>query len=202
MLRLFVALTLPADVRDRLRRLTGGIPGARWTPPENLHLTLRFVGDVDEGAAADLDAELSRIAFPAFTLTLDGVGTFGASRRPRTLWVGVAPSPDLGVLQGRVEAAAQRAGQPAESRKFHPHVTLARLTGGGERLGRYIEANGMFGAGPFSVSGFSLMRSRLGSGDPVYDALRRYGAQFAAADEVVVGEEAAGEDWTNGDENG
>lgn len=191
MLRLFVALTLPADVRERLRGLMGGLPGARWVPVENLHLTLRFIGEVDEGAAADLDAELARAPFTPFTLTLEGVGVFGASRRPRSLWVGVAPSAALDILQGRVEAAAQRAGRPAETRKFMPHVTLARLTGGGDRLGRFLASNGLFRAGPFDVGGFSLMRSRLGGGDPVYDEVYRYGAD--AQD---------GEDWTDGLENG
>ena len=115
MLRLFVALTLPADIRERVCGLMGGVPGARWVPAENLHLTLRFIGDVDEGAADDLDAALARTQFAPFMLTLEGVGVFGASRRPRALWVGVSPSAELDILQGRVEAAALRAGQPAES---------------------------------------------------------------------------------------
>lgn len=191
MLRLFVALTLPADMRERLCGLMGGLPGARWVPSENLHITLRFIGEVDEGAAADLDAELARAPFAPFTLTLEGVGVFGASRRPRALWAGVAPSAELDILQGRVEAAALRAGQPAETRKFTPHVTLARLTGGGDRLGRFLASNGLFRAPPFEVAGFSLMRSRLGGGDPVYDEVCRYGAD--AQD---------GEDWTDGPENG
>lgn len=191
MLRLFVALTLPAAVRDRLCGLMGGVPGARWVPNENLHLTLRFIGDVDEGAAADLDAELSRTPFAPFKLTLEGMGVFGASRRPRALWAGVAPSPELDILQGRVEAAAQRAGQPAETRKFTPHVTLARLKGGDDRLGRFLESNGLFRAGPFDVTGFSLMRSRLGGGDPIYDEVNRYGDDAPDA-----------EDWTDGPENG
>lgn len=195
MLRLFVALTLPADVRARLCGLMGGVPGARWVPGENLHLTLRFIGDVDEGAAADLDAEMARAPFAPFKLTLEGVGVFGASRRPRALWVGVAPSAELDILQGRVEAAAQRAGQPAETRKFMAHVTLARLNGGGDRLGRFLASNGLFRAGPFAVTGFSLMRSRLGGGDPIYDEISRYG------DDAVDGAED-GEDWTDGLENG
>lgn len=191
MLRLFVALTLPADIRERLGGLMGGVPGARWVPAENLHLTLRFIGDVDEGAAADLDAALAQAPFAPFMLTLQGVGVFGASRRPRALWVGVSPSDELNILQGRVEAAAQRAGQPAETRKFTPHVTLARLDGGGDRLGRFLENNGLFRAGPFAVTGFSLMRSQLGRGDPLYDEVNRYG------DDAVDGE-----DWTDDRESG
>lgn len=194
MLRLFVALTLPADVRARLCGLMGGVPGARWVSNQNLHLTLRFIGEVDEGAAADLDAELARAPFTPFALTLEGVGVFGASRRPRALWAGVASSAELDILQGRVEAAAQRAGQPAETRKFMPHVTLARLNGGGDRLGRFLESNGLFRARPFEVGGFSLMRSRLGGGDPVYDEVSRYG------DDAADGGD--GEDWTDGPENG
>lgn len=194
MQRLFVAVTLPHAVRDRLAGLMCGAPGAKWTLRENLHLTLRFVGAVDEGAAADIDAALTQVDCPPFDLTLDGVGLFGTLRRPRTLWAGVAPSVGLTQLQARVEAAAQRVGQAAEGRKFAPHVTLARFDGAaGDRLGRYLEGNNLFRAGPFMVNGFSLMRSHLGRDGAFYEELRRYGANDAAPD---------AEDWTNQPESG
>lgn len=175
MLRLFVALLLPETVRDRLCGLTGGVPGARWTHPDDLHLTLRFIGETDEGTAVDLDAALSQVEIRPFALTLTGVGIFGGERKPRTLWAGVTAGPELSILQGRTEAAAQRAGLPAETRKFTPHVTLARLNSGGERLGRFLVDHSLFRAGPFPVTGFSLMESRPGGVGPVYRELRRYG---------------------------
>lgn len=190
MLRLFTAILLPDDICDSLCGLTGGVPGARWTHPHDLHLTLRFVGETDEGTAADLDAALTQVEISPFDLTLAGVGIFGGERKPRALWAGVTAGPELSVLQGRVEAAAQRAGLPAETRKFVPHVTLARLNGGGERLGRFLVEHSLFRAAPFPVTGFSLMESRPGGAGPIYRELRRYGA------------DGPGTLWTDEAENG
>lgn len=199
MLRLFVAIRFPAAIRERLHGLTGGVPAARWTEPDDLHLTLRFIGEADEGCAADIDAALTQAPCAPFELTLDGVGLFGPPAKPRVLWVGVAPCPPLVLLQGRVEAAAQRAGVAAETRHFAPHVTLARLGRGaaGPRLGRFLTDRSLFRAGPIPVTGFSLMRSHGGGDGPRYAELRRYGASDAAmypADAAMH--------WTTESENG
>ncbi len=127
MLRLFVALPLPAPVRMRLSLLTGGIPGARWVPPESYHLTLRFIGEVDGGTAHDIAAALSRVHAAAFDLTLSGLDTFGQGEAARVLWVGAERAPALLDLRDRVEAALRLAGIAPDTQKYIPHVTLARL---------------------------------------------------------------------------
>lgn len=175
MLRLFVALDFPADVRDRLAGLGGGVPGARWTDAGNLHLTLRFIGEVPGDTAADIDAALAEVEAPAFPLVLDGVGVFGTGRNARILWAGVERSDALSHVQAKVESALVRCGLPAEERRFSPHVTLARLKDAPkDRIGRFLEDRGLFRAGPFPIDHFTLYRSHLGKGAAVYEALREY----------------------------
>jgi RNA 2',3'-cyclic 3'-phosphodiesterase len=175
LIRLFVGIELPEAVRERLAGLRGGIPGAKWVPPENMHLTLRFIGEVEYGLADDLDAALAKLQSPRFDLTLDGVGFFGKPAAARTLWVGVRKCEALTRLQAKVEIAVQRLGLPAEERKYSPHVTLARLRGvPAARLQRFVEANGHFLAGPLPVAHFVLFSSALGSGNAVYTAEADY----------------------------
>lgn len=174
MLRLFVALPLPDGVIARLSILQSGVPGASWVEPMNMHLTLRFIGEVDVTAAEEIDAMLAQIEVPAFSLELSGAGTFGDGTKARALWAGVKPSAALTHLQQKVESAVVRAGLPPPDgkevrRKFAPHVTLARLKGAqATRLESFIAGNNLFSAGPFAVARFTLYESRLGKGGPVY----------------------------------
>ena len=175
MIRLFIALGLPGDIRERLAGLGGGVPGARWVEPHNLHLTLRFLGETDHGRLADLDAELDQVEVPPFELTLDGAGQFGTGRKIHTLWIGVERSEALERLQAKVEAAAVRAGFAPEGRKFTPHVTLARLTSAPpERVMRFLAGNGLFRSRSFAVEGFHLYESHLGRSGPDYAVLASY----------------------------
>jgi 2'-5' RNA ligase len=169
MIRLFVGLPLPPEVRQRLSFLTGGVPGARWDPPENFHITLRFIGEVEMGQADDIDAELQRIQAPGFALGLASVDHFGPSDKARVLYAGVERSEMLLRLQGKVENAAQRAGLPPEQRKFTPHVTLARLSNApAQRILAFREAHALFRAGPFPIGEFTLYSSHPGKGHAVY----------------------------------
>ncbi len=127
MLRLFVGIGFPPELKLRLSLLCSGIPGARWVDPGNLHLTLRFIGEIVEDLAADVDEALARLRARRFALQLAGTGVFGGGDRPRSLWVGVERSPELVALRDKIEQALIRAGLPPEPRKFAPHVTLARL---------------------------------------------------------------------------
>ena len=164
MMRLFLGLTLPEDIRARLAGLCGGVPGARWVTPENLHLTLRFIGETEEETARDISAHMARVKELPFDLTCRGVGHFGSGRRIRSLWAGVDPSPPLMALQEKVEVSAQRAGLPPEGRTFTPHIGLARFKSGTRvRLGDYLSGNALFTAGPFTVDGFALFSSHLGA---------------------------------------
>ncbi|MBT6095762.1 MAG: RNA 2',3'-cyclic phosphodiesterase [Rhodospirillaceae bacterium] len=173
-MRLFVGIALPADIRLALSSLCSGLAGARWVKPENMHMTLRFIGEADSGMAADLDTELSDIHVPAFDLRLTGIGNFSKRSRLRALWAGVETSAALIHLQHKVEQAAVRAGFPPEGRKFTPHVTLARFKGQHVKLGEYLEANGVFSSAPFPIEAVTLFESHLGHGGSHYVALNEY----------------------------
>lgn len=175
MIRLFVALDFPTEIRERLAGLGGGVPGARWTEAEGLHLTLRFIGEVPEDDLSDIAGALADIAAPAFALTLDGVGVFGTGRNARVLWAGVERSDALVHLQAKVESALVRLGLAAEERRFSPHVTLARLQNApADRIGRFLEERGLFRAGPISIDHFTLYESLTGKGTAVYHPLAEF----------------------------
>lgn len=174
MIRLFVALQIPDAIRRSLFLLQGGVPGARWSTPEQYHLTLRFIGEVDEAVAGDIDDVLSAVAVPPFTLELAGVGQFGG-KLPRALWAGVRPNSELMHLQRKFETAIQRLGHAAEERKFTPHVTLARLRNSPrEKVMEYVAQHSLYSSGAFEVKGFALFSSRLGSAGAVYNVERGY----------------------------
>ena len=125
--RLFTGLEIPAEIGAELALMRGGLAGARWIDPENYHITLRFVGDVDRGTARDITAALAGSrARPALTVTLDALTAFGGSK-PRALVARVVPTPELTRLQAEQERLMQRVGLDPEPRKYTPHVTLARL---------------------------------------------------------------------------
>lgn len=161
-LRLFAAIAIPDDIAERLVALQRGVPGAKWRPRENLHLTLRFFDEVSEPLGNDIDEALAAIAdeTPSFELQLKSAGSFG-KEDPHTLWVGAGESAALKKLAADCERAARRLGLKPETRKFAPHVTLAYLSGASE-LGRVhgFEARlGLFESRPFQVEGFGLYSS-------------------------------------------
>jgi 2'-5' RNA ligase len=173
--RLFVGISLPGEVRQRLALLCHGLPGAKWVEPEMMHMTLRFIGEVDGGVASDIDASLSQVRAPAFELCISGLDCFEQAGRVHTLWVGVSPQPLLFHLRDKVESAVVRSGQPPERRKFKAHITLARFkTPADERIGRYLERHHGFDTEPFAVESFTLFRSHLLSGGAHYEALADY----------------------------
>lgn len=182
MIRLFAAIAIPEDIRAQLFLLCSGLPGARWSPPENFHVTLRFAGELDETEAEEFHHCLSHVEAEPFDLRIKGCGTFGTNRRAHTLWAGVEMSEALSRLQGRVETAALKAGLPPDPRNYCPHVTLARLsreTSVG-RLADLIAGNNLLDL-CFTVSSFCLFVSHLGSGEPIYEALAEYPLRGASA---------------------
>lgn len=175
MIRIFVGVPLPEGVRERLAGLCSGLPGARWVAPENLHVTLRFIGEVDEAEAEDIDAALAAIRHGAFPLALAGADCFGSSNKVRVVFAGVEPSEPLMHLYGKVESVLVRLGLEPEGRKYKPHVTLARLRNTPRRrVGDFLAAAGPFRAEPFPVTGFTLFRSFLGRQGAHYEALAEY----------------------------
>ena len=173
-MRLFVALALPDAVTDRLVLMQGGIPGARWSTREQLHLTLRFIGEVDGRDAGAIDDALASIRAPKFALELKGVGEFGG-KNPRALWAGVRDGERLEHLQRKVESAVQRVGHPAEARKFSPHVTLARLKGSPrDRVITFLASHALYTSGPFDVNAFILYSSLTTPSGSLYRPERSY----------------------------
>lgn len=173
--RLFIALEIPDSVRERLALVQGGVPGARWIRPGNLHLSLRFIGEVDEHAAADLDAQLGRITASGFDLKISDVGSFGPDRNPTVLWAGAERSDALQHLRDKVDRAVITAGLKADDRKFKPHITLARLKNGHrERVHRWLSDNAFLSTTPFPVDRFVLFRSHLNRDSASYEPLAEY----------------------------
>lgn len=169
MLRLFVGIVFPPELKLRLSLLCSGIAGARWVDPGNLHLTLRFIGEISEDVAADVDVALARLRAPRFSLQLAGSGVFGGDR-PRNLWVGVERSPQLVTLRDRIEQALTRTGLPPEPRKFAPHVTLARLHNPPvDQIAGFLTAHAGFRAEPLAVDAFSLIASYQTKAGSIYE---------------------------------
>jgi len=169
MIRLFAALALPDAVRERLALVRAPLPGARWAPPENMHVTLRFIGEVEPAVATEIDTLLSRIAAPAFDIRLAGLGTFGSRGRVRALWAGVEKSEPLAHLQAKIETACGLAGLPPESRKFHAHITLARCKNAREApAAEFVVTYEGFGLPAIPVDAFTLYSSRMGRSGAVY----------------------------------
>ena len=169
MLRLFVGIEFPPELKLRLSLLCTGLPGAKWVDPGNLHLTLRFIGNIGEDVAADIDAALARLKARPFMLQLAGTGVFGGNR-PHALWVGAERSPELTHLRDRIEQALIRSGLPPEQRKFAPHVTLARLRDADAvKLGQFLAAHSRFRAEPLPVDRFSLIASFQTKAGSVYE---------------------------------
>lgn len=140
----------------------GGIPGAKWVSDENLHLTLRFVGDLEGHVFDQLATALDRISVPPFDVTLSGVGHFPPRKQPKVLWVGVSESEELRNLRDRIERTVVDQGLEPQRRKFHAHVTVARLNGSpSERVARFLSSYAMFRCEPFLVKTFHLYTSHL-----------------------------------------
>lgn len=186
--RLFSAIEIPWSTAERLAMLRSGLSGARWIDPENYHLTLRFVGDVDGATARDFTNALGEIELPPFELRLDGLGSFGGNK-PRAVFADVAPSPALNALRRANERAARVAGLPPESRNYKAHVTLARLRGARpDQVATYMERQGSAVTESFTVNRFVLYSSRnsVGGGPYVVEAAYDLGDR-AAAEETDTG---------------
>jgi 2'-5' RNA ligase len=167
--RLFISIDLPEDVRDRLAEIAVDLPGADWTQSDQYHLTLRFLGEVDEHRFQDIRQGLETIQARSFHLTLKGVGLFPLRGDPDVLWVGAPGNDELQSLRNKVESLVVRRGVERDSRKFHPHVTLARVGGSQpEWIGRYILEHSLFAIHEVPVQGFSLYSSRLTPGGAIH----------------------------------
>ena len=172
--RLFVAIRPPASIRDLLHDAMGGVPGARWQSDEQLHLTLRFIGEVERAQAEDVAAALLDVRAPRLELALRGAGRFGEGSRAGSLWIGVTPHEPLIALHKKVEQACRRAGLPSEGRAYLPHVTVARLGRTAGPADAFLSAAASLTSETFVVDAFGLYESRLGGEGASYTLAERY----------------------------
>lgn len=162
MQRLFVAIDLPQVVKRELAGICLGLPGARWVEDEQIHLTLRFIGEVDCGIFQDIRDGLAEIQGAAFAMRLVGLGFFPPRRQPHILWAGVEPVEPVVALRNRVESLLVRLGLEPEGRKFSPHVTMARLRDTPvAKLTHYLAGNALFASSEFKADAFHLYSSVL-----------------------------------------
>jgi len=172
--RLFVAIRPPRDVRDQLVGLMGGVGGARWLGDEQIHLTLRFIGEVDRHVAEDVHAALGAIHHPRFEIAINGLGSFGRRGGVAVLWAGLTPQAPLKALHNKVDQACLKAGVPPDHRAYLPHITLARLSPSAGPVAGLIESAGGVSGPPFAVEAFSLFESHLTPHGPIYSVVERY----------------------------
>lgn len=172
--RLFVAIRPPAVIRQQLLDVMGGVSGARWQTDEQLHLTLRFIGEVNRHAAEDVVAALGAVHHPRFEIRVEGLGTFNRRGAPEVIWAGVQPHEPLHGLHKKVDQACARVGIAPDTRAFHPHITLARMKRGAGPVGHLVTGSGGFATPTFEVTHFGLFESQLTPEGAVYTQVERY----------------------------
>lgn len=174
-MRLFIAIELPEYLKTSLGRMRSDIPGARWVPAEQIHLTLAFLGEVDDKTAELLARELEQIEASTFKLSFSGTGCFPNRHHPHVVWVGVKPDPALTRLAAKVHTAVLACGIPQEERPFSPHITLARLKlPCAIELGTFLDQHREVKLKKFSVTNFTLFQSRLTQQGALHVPIRNF----------------------------
>jgi RNA 2',3'-cyclic 3'-phosphodiesterase len=172
--RLFVAIRPPEPIRDLLIDAMDDSADFRWQDEEQLHLTLRFIGEVDGSDARALNDALAGIDAPSFDLQLHGVGQFG-NKQPHALWAAARKNELLEHLQRKVDTAIRRVGQPQDAHKFMPHVTLARLRHPDlDKVREWLTDHALFTSNEFPAESFCLYSSKLTSDGSIYRIEQEY----------------------------
>jgi len=175
MIRLFTGIEIPNAAKDSLLTAMAGLPNIRWQTRAQLHLTLRFIGEVEPSLAEDIRYKLSAVKFSPFAFEVRGIGIFGPEKAPRMLWAAVAEGAPLRELYRRISANLNGLGVEPETRKFTPHITLGRFKGSrGERLSQYLAAHGGLAVPAIPAGRFALYRSHLGSEGAHYEVIETY----------------------------
>lgn len=172
--RLFVAIRPPQSIRRLLAESMGGIGAARWQSEDQLHITLRFIGEVDRHSANDVAAALAGVHHPRFEAALDGIGRFGREGEPGAVWAGLRPDEPFKALHKKIDQACVRAGLAPEGRAYRPHITLARLKRGSRPLEGLAEIAAGLSSPPFLIDAFSLFESILTPERAVHNPVQRY----------------------------
>ncbi len=174
MQRLFIGIDPPALIKDQLLLLQGAVSAARWQTRAQLHLTLRFIGEVDRHQAQDVSAAMHSLSHPALALSLSGAGLFDKNGKVHTLYVGVSPEAQLKTLHNKVDQALVRVGIAPEKKAYLPHITLARLNHHRADLASFMALQGGVASAPFEVTDICLYESTLTRDGAVYTILGRY----------------------------
>lgn len=175
--RLFIGLQPPSAIRSMLRAVMGDVPGARWQRDDQLHVTLRFIGEVDSRLADDAVLALAGMRAPIPNVTIAGVGRFDRDGRTDTLWAGLRPVEPLAALHRKIDRALVTIGLPPERRAFVPHITLARLArahGTGPAIDAFLARHAALQSATFVLPHLILFESHLGSGGSAYDIVERW----------------------------
>lgn len=175
MIRLFIAIDIPENIRREILGMGRSIPNARPVPEDQLHLTLKFIGEVENSRLLDICDALKSINHPQFPLSLRGVGTFPPRGTPRVLWAGVAPAKNSVALRNSIERTLGNIGIPRGKKKYTPHITLARLRNSPVRqLQQFLAANAFLQSAEFIVENFILYSSRLTSKGAIHTVEATY----------------------------
>ncbi|MFC1843192.1 RNA 2',3'-cyclic phosphodiesterase [Thermodesulfobacteriota bacterium] len=173
--RLFIAVDLPDTIKKNLESMFFGIPGARWIALDQLHLTVRFIGDVDGALFLDIKNALAEVNISPFNIQLKGVGHFPPRGAPRVIWTGLEKSEPLQLLRKKIDAALLKVGVKPEKRKFSPHITLARLKNTPpQKVANFLSGNGLFSQEPFQIDDFKLYSSTLTPKGAIHKVERVY----------------------------
>lgn len=178
--RLFVGLRPPPPIRSQLLAAMGGVPGARWQDDDQLHLTLRFIGEVDGRMADDVVAALDQVYAAPIEIAIAGVGRFDKQGRTDAIWAGVAPHDALAALHRKIDHALVRIGLPPEGRAYLPHITLARMprsVGSGIAGEAFLGRLAGLASEPFTMEHMILFESHLAATGACYDSVARWPLQ-------------------------
>jgi RNA 2',3'-cyclic 3'-phosphodiesterase len=175
--RLFVAFCPPPAICDKLLSLMENVPGARWQSFEQLHLTLRYVGDVDRHGAEDVALALQNLSFSELPLNLSGVGSFEHKDQSRPIWAGIGPVAPLHDLHKKIDHALVRAGFPPEGRAYIPHITLARFGREKADVALWLLANTNLASETFMLDHIALFESHIGRDGARYEEVMRVNAR-------------------------
>ncbi len=187
MTRLFIAIAIPVSIKGEIADLGRSIPGARPVPVEQMHLTLKFIGEVEGSRVLDIRGTLSEISRPRFALQLQGVGTFPPRGTPRVLWVGVHPTGDLLALRQAIEKKLVEIDIPREKQKYSPHLTLARLNKSPlHRLQQFLAGNAFLQTPDFPVTAFILYKSQLTRNGAIHTLVESYTLNPAAGNGALT----------------
>ena len=188
--RLFTGLEIPQDIAFELNLMQGGVWGARWVESADYHITLRFIGDIEERLAREIRLALESVIAEPFTIRLKGVGAFGGLD-PHSIYAGVAESAEIRRLQSTLERHCQMLGLAPEGRKFTPHVSLARLRSPNlANVQDFLARQNLYLSRPFEVSRFVLFSSRPSRGGGPYGVVDAYDLRGIGEDRVFHGSSA------------